>query len=76
MSEVDSKPVANEAFIEGLAKFDASALKPVHRNEKTVLPSQEDIANEKKHLDFVNGVQNFNRHSLKVILVDFKFLLN
>ena len=68
MSEIDSKPTVNEAVIEGLAKFDQSALKPVQCNEKANLPSKEDIENEKKHLDFVNGVQKFNRESLKVIL--------
>jgi hypothetical protein len=71
MSEIECKPTVNEAVIEGLAKFDPSALKPVQCNEKTNLPSQEDIANEKKHLDFVNGVQKFNRQSLKVLLSGF-----
>lgn len=70
MSEIESKPAINEAVIDGLAKFDTSALRPVEYNEKKNLPSQEDIASEKKHLDFVDGVQKFNRRSLKVIKIN------
>ncbi len=74
MSEVDNRPV-NSAIVEGLSKFEPSALKHVDASEKTVLPSKEDIENEKKHLDFVNGVESFDKNKLKRTVTNEKVVL-
>lgn len=75
MSEVVERPV-NHAVVEGLAQFAPSALKHVDAvPEKVVLPSKEDIETEKKHIEFVNGVEGFDKNKLKRTVTNEKVVL-
>jgi len=65
MSEIESKPVVIDAVIEEMAKFEARVLKHVELAERKSLPSLADIENEKKHINFVAGVESFDKNQLK-----------
>jgi hypothetical protein len=76
MSETDCKVRANPGLIDGVAKFETSSLKRVKAPaEKVVLPSKEDIECEKQHLNFVTGVETFDKNKLKPTVTQEKVVL-
>ncbi|KAK2717696.1 hypothetical protein QYM36_006467, partial [Artemia franciscana] len=62
---VKNLPKADDILKTQLENFSQSKLKDVETQEKLVLPTAEDIANEKQRQQFLDGVKNFPKDKLK-----------
>lgn len=78
MSDCENKPSVNQAIIEGVANFETNVLKHVEVAEKVLLPSKEDIENEKILISFAgvaSSLGSFDKNKLKPTVTQEKIIL-
>ncbi|CAG0895581.1 unnamed protein product [Darwinula stevensoni] len=63
--KLEDLPKVDPSLKSELTTFESSQLKHAETQEKVVLPTQEDITQEKTHDAVLKGVEEFDRHQLK-----------
>ncbi|KAG8182154.1 hypothetical protein JTE90_014563 [Oedothorax gibbosus] len=64
MSGTTDLPKVPAPLKDELSQFDSSKMKHAETNEKNVLPSKDDVQQEKRHNSILNSVEGFERSQL------------